>query len=242
MSKSNNLYKEYFQALAIAIIAALILRTFVLQAFRIPTGSMKDTLLVGDFLLVNKFVYGIRTPDRIGTTNIEIPHVRLPAFKNPKRGDIVVFQFPRDRSVDYIKRCVGVPGDTIKILHNRVYVNGVSEGKEQLVDKQYDSEEESTYVYYKVELEDGAEYTIRKRVNGRNNEETYGPVVVPPEHYFMMGDNRDNSSDSRFWGYVPRENILGKALVIYFSFDKRRQPAWNVVAAVRWNRILDIIR
>lgn len=242
MSSSKGLYREYFEALAIAILIAFFLRTFVLQAFRIPTGSMKDTLLVGDFLLVNKFIYGLHTPDRFGNTEIELPRIHLPAFKHPKHGDIVVFQFPRDRSVDYIKRCVGVPGDTILVRDNRLFVNGQPEGEERIVGKKYDPVEEATYAYYNIELDNGAVYKIRKRMDGRSYAGEYGPVVVPPDHYFMMGDNRDNSSDSRYWGFVPQENILGKAMVIYFSFDKRNPYNWNVFSAVRWHRILNIIR
>ena len=242
MSEKKSLYREYFEALAIAVIAALVLRTFVLQAFRIPSGSMKDTLLVGDFLLVNKFVYGIRTPDRISNTNIKIPHLRFPAFKEPKRGDIIIFQFPRDPSIDYIKRCLGLPGDTIAIRNNQLYINETAEKVVPLDANLYDQDEEATFAYYHVELETGALYTIRKRVNGRRSEQNYGPVVVPPDHYFMMGDNRDNSSDSRYWGFVPRENIIGKAAVIYFSFDRRTKPVWNLISAVRWDRILNIIR
>ncbi len=243
MHSSKSLYKEYLEALAIAVIVALILRMFVVQAFRIPTGSMKDTLMVGDFLLVNKFVYGIRTPDRLPGTRVEIPHIRFPAFKQPRRGDIIIFEYPRDKTIDYIKRCIGLPGDTIEIRNNTVYINGRPEGVQELIDTKYDPREEATFAYYRVALENGARYTIRKRADGRTNGRHYGPVIVPPGHYFMMGDNRDNSSDSRYWGFMPQDNILGKALIIYFSFDKYRlNPTWNVFAAIRWNRIFNIIR
>ncbi len=243
MSTSKSLYKEYLEALAVAVIVAVILRMFVLQAFRIPTGSMKDTLLVGDFLLVNKFIYGMRTPDRLPGTNVEIPYIRFPAFKQPGRGDIIIFEYPKDKSVDYIKRCIGLPGDTVEIRNNTVFINGKPEGVEVLVDTKYDRQEEAAYAYYRIKPENGAGYTIRKRADGRTSGRNYGPVVVPPGHYFMMGDNRDNSSDSRYWGFVPQSNILGKALIIYFSFDKYNlHPKWNVFAAIRWNRIFNIIR
>jgi len=242
MSNSKSLFKEYLEALAIAVIVALVLRTFVFQAFRIPTGSMKDTLMVGDFLLVNKFVYGIRTPDRINGVDIEIPHIRLPAFRKPKQGDIIIFEYPKDPSVDYIKRCIGVPGDTIEIRNNNVFINSRAEGVQELVGKEYDAVEEATFAYYKISVRNNTSYIIRHRADGRTKSSSFGPVVVPAGHYFMMGDNRDNSSDSRFWGFMPRENILGKALVIYFSFDKYKKSKWNVFAAIRWNRIFNIIR
>ena len=242
MSDQKSLFKEYLEALAIAVVVALVLRTFVFQAFRIPTGSMKDTLMVGDFLLVNKFVYGIRTPDRINGIDIEIPHIRLPAFKKPKRGDIIIFEYPRDPSVDYIKRCIGLPGDTVEVRNNNVYINGRAEGEQTLVGKEYDPVEEATFFCYKIKRQGNSSYTIRHRADGWSKLSSFGPVVVPSGHYFMMGDNRDNSSDSRFWGFMPQENILGKALILYFSFDKYKKSKWNVFAAIRWHRIFNIIR
>lgn len=241
--KQKGVFLEYLHALTIAILAALILRAFVVQAFRIPTGSMKDTLLVGDFLLVNKFVYGVRTPDRLLGTNIEIPHVRLPAFRKPQRGDIIIFKFPNDTSIDYIKRCVGLPGDTIQVRSNTVFVNGEPEGEEQFLDQKFDPEEQATFQYYRIHTSQDLEYTIRKRLKKPARVQNYGPVVVPPDHLFMMGDNRDNSSDSRFWGFMPMEHVVGRALIIYFSFDKHKwKSAWNIFEAVRWQRLLNFIR
>ena len=123
MKRKKNVVREYVEAFGVAIIAALILRALVIQAFRIPTGSMKDTLLVGDFLLVNKFIYGARTPDRIAFTDVKLPSVRFPALKEPKRGDIIVFKYPKDEKLDYIKRCIGLPGDTLEINGGEVYIN-----------------------------------------------------------------------------------------------------------------------
>lgn len=241
--KKRDTFIEYVQALGIAILVALVLRTFVVQAFRIPTGSMKDTLLVGDFLLVNKFIYGVRTPDRIPATDIKIPYVRLPAFRTPRRGDVVIFKFPNDPSVDYIKRCVGLPGDTIQVQSNIVYVNGIPEGETRLLDEKYDPSEQASFQYIQIHTPHDAEYTIRKRVKKPTRMQNYGPVVVPPDHLFMMGDNRDNSSDSRFWGFMPMDNIVGRAAIIYFSFDKYKdRPAWNIMRAVRWHRLFNIIR
>ncbi len=236
-------FSEYTRALVIAILVAMILRVFVVQAFRIPTGSMKDTLLIGDFLLVNKFIYGVRTPDHIPGTDIEIPHTRLPAFRTPKRGDVVIFKYPNDTTVDYIKRCVALPGDTVQVRSNIVYINGEPEGQTSLLEKKYDADENAIVQYFRVTTDRDLNYTIRTRVKNTSRFRNYGPVVVPPDHLFMMGDNRDNSSDSRFWGFMPAENIVGRAMIIYFSFDKPQQKlGWNLVHAVRWQRLFTIIR
>ncbi len=241
--KRQESFAKYMQALGIAILVALVLRTFVVQAFRIPTGSMKDTLLVGDFLLVNKFIYGVRTPDRLFGTDVKIPHIRLPAFRSPKHGDIVIFKFPNDLSMDYIKRCVGLPGDTIQVKSNIVYVNGRAEGRAEFLQEKYDPTEQASFQYYRIHTDGHLQYTIRKRTKKPTRVQNYGPVVVPPDHLFMMGDNRDNSSDSRFWGFMPMDNLVGRAVVIYFSFDKfKDRAAWDFASAIRWSRMFNIIR
>lgn len=241
--KKPGIISEYAQALSIAVLVALLLRIFVVQAFRIPTSSMKDTLLIGDFLLVNKFIYGARTPDHIPGTGLRIPQIRLPAFRTPKRGDVIVFRFPANSSVDYIKRCVGLPGDTIHVRQNKVYVNGVLEGEERLLQKKYDSQENATFGYYHITASDDLEYTIRKKLISPSILQNYGPVVVPPDHFFMMGDNRDNSSDSRFWGFLPADQIVGRAMIIYFSIDSEKwQSRWKLFGAVRWHRLFTLIR
>jgi signal peptidase I len=179
---------EYHDALSLAVVLALFLRTFCVQAFKIPSGSMEKTLLVGDHLLVNKMLYGIR-----------LPGMREPIFtiREPQRGDIVVFKYPKDETRDFIKRLVGLPGDTIEIRNKRLYVNGV------LQDEPY------------AQWTDRAIYPHdNAQLGPRDN---FGPYHVPPQHYFFMGDNRDNSHDSRFWGSVPREKLVGKAMVIYVS-------------------------
>lgn len=226
--KKKGILREYAEAIIFAIVVASILRIFVVQAFRIPTGSMEDTLLVGDFLLVNKFIYGVRTPDKIPILNIHIPWVRLPGFKKPERGDIVVFKYPRNPDQDYIKRCVGLPGDTIEIRNKKVYVNG-------------QPFPDPPHVKY-------SSYTMPPGLNepgiyppGAGNRDNYGPVVVPEGHYFMLGDNRDNSLDSRYWGFLPEENIVGEAMIIYFSWDSR-VPFYKFYKKIRWSRIGDIIR
>lgn len=227
--RKKGIIREYAEALIVAFIAAMILRTFVVQAFRIPTGSMENTLLVGDFLLVNKFIYGAKSPDRIPFLNIKIPQlIKLPPIRKPRRGDIIVFKYPRDESLDYIKRCVALPGDTVEIRNKVLYVNG-----NRVPDPPLARHTSSTYPPNKIE------FGIYPP--GAGNRDNYGPVVVPEGHYFMLGDNRDNSLDSRYWGFLPEENILGKAMIIYFSWDKD-VPFYNIFKKIRWSRIGNIIR
>jgi len=184
---------EYVEALAVALILALVIRTFVVQAFKIPSGSMLETLQIGDHLLVNKFIYGVKMP----FSGDILYHV-----DDPQHGDIVVFEFPEDPDKDFIKRIIGVPGDVIEIKDKAVYRNG-----EKL---------DEPYVRH-------ADPNIVPR---RDN---FGPITVPEGKYFVMGDNREESYDSRFWGYVDREKIKGKAWVIYWS--------WDGFPNVRFNRI-----
>jgi signal peptidase I len=175
---------EWVKSIVIALILALITRATVVQAFRIPTASMQDTLLVGDFLLVNKFIYGSKIP---------FTDFRLPSIRDPKRGDVIVFKHPTEGK-DYIKRCIGLPGDTVEIRQDVVYVNG------QVIEEPY-----------KV---------LRSYAGPMSN---YGPVVVPEGHLFMLGDNRHNSRDSRSWGMLDQTYLKGKAMVIYFSWDHDRK-------------------
>jgi len=240
--KKKSIVREYIEAFGVALIAALILRAFVIQAFRIPTGSMKDTLLIGDFLLVNKFIYGARTPDRIPLLDIKLPSFRFPALKEPKRGDIIVFKYPLDEKLDYIKRCIGIPGDTIEVRQDGVWINGRPEGKLERIGSKNDPEEYNALIVYdRVTTPEGKSYTIRhhKTLNPgiRNNSRW----IVPPGNYFMMGDNRDNSQDSRYWKFLPRENVVGKALVIYWSWDKQ-VPLFQIWKKIRWERFFGAIR
>ncbi|MDZ7319098.1 MAG: signal peptidase I, partial [candidate division KSB1 bacterium] len=241
---SKTIYRETIESLVVAFVAAMILRMFVIQAFRIPTGSMKDTLLIGDFLLVNKFVYGVRTPDRIPLVDIHIPHFRLPVIREPKRGDIIVFKYPRDPKLDYIKRCVALPGQTVEIRNGLLYIDGKPEGEITPLPhrKKYDKEEGTIVHYFQVKLDNGKKYVIR-HFDGWEHE-NFGPITVEPGHYFMMGDNRDNSADSRSWGSLPRDNIVGEALIIYFSWDQNLiiYPWYRIVNKIRWGRLADLIR
>lgn len=190
--------KEYVEALAVALVLALVIRTFVVQAFKIPSESMVETLLVGDHLLVNKFSYGVKLP---------FSEKVVLDVGNPAHGDVIVFEYPENRDLDYIKRIIGLPGDVIELKNNVVYRNG------QKIDEPY------------------------KRVDATpvpGARMTYGPVTVPENQYFVMGDNRDHSQDSRYWGFVPREYIRGKAWVLYWS--------WAGGADIRWNRIGNVIK
>jgi signal peptidase I len=200
-TKTKSTVREYAEAIAVAILLALFIRTFIVQAFKIPSGSMLPTLQIGDHILVNKLRYGIRLP-YVG---------RVVKFANPRHGDIIVFVYPVDPQKDFIKRVVGEPGDEVEVRHKRVLINGepVEDGHANFVD--------------------GPGAT--SRLTPRDN---YGPVVVPPEKIFVMGDNRDRSYDSRFWGFVPIDDIKGKAFVIYWSWDGTDR--W-----VRWERIGEIL-
>jgi signal peptidase I len=246
--QKKNIIREYIEAILVALIAALILRIFVIQAFRIPTGSMKSTLLVGDFLLVNKFIYGVRTPDRIPLLDIKIPYFRLPAFKEPKPGDIIVFKYPLDEKLDYIKRCIATEGQTVEVKQGMVYVDGKPEGSMKFVKREYDAfENESSgsggeYVkFYEITKDNGKKYTIRWHEQVNKAADSFGPVIVPKDHLFAMGDNRDNSSDSRVWGFLPRENVIGQALIIYFSWDSN-VPLFKIYKKIRFGRLAKLIK
>jgi signal peptidase I len=211
--------REYFESIVITAIIALFATTFVVQAFKIPTGSMEANLLIGDHLLVNKFVYGLHS----GTL------ARILPYKSLKRGDVIVFKYPQSPDVAYVKRLIGLPGEKVEMVGRTVYING------QPLKEDYTQYIDAGSIY-----------------------EKYGPFQVPEGKYFAMGDNRDNSQDSRFWGYVPRDHIIGKALAIYWSFETPRDEylqttlperlkqfgdvILNFFTKTRWNRTLKIIR
>jgi len=195
-TKRKSVLREYAEAIVIAVVLALFIRTFVVQAFKIPSGSMKPTLLVGDHILVNKFIYGIKIPFT-DKTIIELG--------KPKRGDVVVFKYPLDRKKDYIKRVIGLPGDKVELVNKQLFING------RLIDDPH-----ASYSFY-------------------GNLRNFGPVAVPAQHLFVMGDNRDESSDSRVWGFVPYAYLKGKAFFIYWSWDRED-------FGVRWSRLGDLVR
>ncbi len=197
--------REYIEAIVFALVLALIIKTFFIQAFKIPSGSMIPTLLRGDQILVNKFIYGTRVP---------LSDVKFLELREPRRGDLVVFEYPEDRRIHYIKRLIGVPGDTIEIVNKVVFVNGVK------------------YVVKDAQFEDPE--MLPSSVSVRDN---FGPVVVPPHSYFMMGDNRDNSRDSRFWGFVDSSEMVGNAVVIYWSWDIESGGLIQRIGNIRWDRL-----
>jgi len=201
--KPKSKVQEYAEAIIIAILIAFFIRTFVVQAFKIPSGSMKPTLLIGDHILVSKFIYGVK-----------IPYFRktLIPVRDPKRGEIIVFIYPEDRSKDFIKRVIGVGGDTIEIRNKKIFLNGMPY--------------EDKYGVYV----DG--FVIPGAIQPRDN---FGPVTVPKGSVFTMGDNRDQSYDSRFWGFVDLKDVMGKAYFIYWSWDKEER-------SLRWNRLGSLIR
>jgi signal peptidase I len=222
--------REYFESIVIAVILALFIRTFVVQAFKIPTGSMENNLLVGDHLLVNKFVFA--------PTGNAVERALLPT-QQIRRGDVIVFKYPEEPERDFIKRVIGLPGETLEMRHKQIYING--------------SPIDEPYVHFlqppsSVDQE-VASYDVRER---------YGPVTVPPDQYFVMGDNRDNSQDSRYWGFLPRDYVKGKALMVYWSYktDRDEYQETGLVATVkglasvvthfftrtRWDRLFHQIR
>ena len=191
----KNWVREYVEAIAIALVLALTIRTFVVQAFKIPSGSMENTLLVGDHILVNKFSYGIHIPNEVLFTSIKLfPDYRL-FPKTPERGDIIVFKYPKDEQRDFIKRVIGLPGDKLEIRRQKVYIND-----EPLRDEGY-----------AIHHEPPAESLYPR--------DDFGPIRVPEGNLFVMGDNRENSQDSRYWGFLDANNIRGKALLIYWSWN-----------------------
>jgi signal peptidase I len=227
--------REWIELVVSVVVMVFFIRLAVVEAFRIPTGSMEKTLLVGDFLLVNKFVYGIRTPDWIGVpftrAGFFVPFARLPGFKKIKQGDIIVFRYPLDPNLSYIKRCIATGGQTVEIRDKRVFVDGVEFVKPP------NAQFLSTFTY----PADYIEQPIVPKDMQHRNRDNFGPVTVPPGQLFAMGDNRDNSADSRYWGFLPEKNVLGKALIIYFSWDARK-ALHQVNKKIRWERIGNLIR
>jgi len=197
--RRKSLFREYSEAIIIAVLLALFIRQFAVQAFTIPSGSMMDTLLIGDYILVNKFLYGAEVP---------LTDRHLPAIRDPQRGDVVVFKYPNDETRDFIKRIIAIGGDTVQVRDNRVMLNG------QLMDEPY--------------VRPGS----FSGPGGGPCSYAYAcePLRVPEGSYFVMGDNRDNSQDSRYWGFVRREKIRGKAFLIYWSWNG--DGHW-----LRWRRL-----
>ena len=290
--KKNKIFNgsliRFIEIALFAVASALFIKTFVIEAFRIPTGSMEKTLLAGDFLLVNKLVYGASSPKYIPFTNIQIPYFTLPSLAEPKNNDVIVFEFPDKlyeakslENANYIKRCIGVPGDTLKIINKRVFINN----------KLFPLPENGIINYEDVTPSGYYNQRIFPKSSGWN-EDNYGPIFIPgkdstiritlsnitqwedlinsefedtvvtikedqiyinnlPEkfytfkkdYFFVMGDNRDDSFDSRFWGYVPRDKIIGEAILIYWSWDSSVEVSgiFNTLSPLRLGRIFQFI-
>ncbi len=279
--------RDFFESLIFAAIAALIIITFVVQNTRIPTGSMEDTILVGDFVLVNKFIYGSGSPRYIPFTNVEIPHFTLPAIKEPKAGDIVVFEYPgardvlhaKERGVNYVKRCIGTPGDTLQIINKVVYINH----------KKFPIPPHIKYLDPFIRRDVAYDIFPKGMPWSRDN---YGPLIIPKkgysillntdnieqwrttinrefdksvvgikgnqvtingkpvksytfqkDYYFMMGDNRDDSADSRYWGFVPRDLVVGEAFITLFSWDRDIpfSDFFRLIGSIRFDRVLKLL-
>jgi len=218
---------DWLRSFAIAVVLFLFVRAFFVEAFKIPTGSMERTLLVGDFLLVNKLVYGAEIP---------LTGKRLPALEHPARGDVIVFQYPRDPTKNFVKRLVGVPGDTLSMLDGQLVRNNVPV-KESYVthtDSGTDVSEEEKFSWQSGYLVKTAEGGLVPHPWTRNN---WGPIVVPEKKYFVLGDNRDNSLDSRFWGFVPDSLIRGRPIFVYYSYQPDTARAFAWLTRIRWRRI-----
>ena len=191
--RKKTIFREYLEAIIIALILALFIRTFVVQAFKIPSGSMENTLLIGDHILVSKFSYGIKIPNKFFFSNIKLfKDIRF--FEEmPERGDTIVFEFPKDENRDFIKRVIGLPGEVLEIKAQTLFING-----EPIAEP---------YVIHRDPYSEG------RPVYPRDN---YGPIVIPERNFFMMGDNRENSQDSRYWNFLDMDRIKGKAFIIYW--------------------------
>ena len=201
--KGKSTFREYAEAIIVALALALIIRTFVVQAFKIPSGSMEPTLEIGDHILVNKFIYG---------TKIPFTSINLIPWENPKRGDVIVFIYPLEPEKDFIKRVIAVGGDTVKIVNKKLYING--------------AEVPDPHAVYKEDTVFPGD--VQKRDN-------FGPITIPQGKLFVLGDNRDRSLDSRFWGFVPLADVKGRAFIIYWSWDRQE-------TMVRWKRLGQLIR
>ena len=223
---------DYAYSFFPVLLLVFLLRSFLYEPFRIPSGSLKPTLEIGDFILVNKFDYGIRLP---------VTHQKLYAIGEPKRGDIIVFRFPLNPSIDFIKRVIGVPGDHIRYSDKILYINGKKIPQEFIKNNSdIDDDGVSHTMIEKQEDLLGVKHAIYQVKNDTSNSNTSNSntsntintinTIVPENQYFVMGDNRDKSADSRYWGFVPEENIVGKANLIWMSWDKSHYT-------IRWHRI-----
>ena len=222
--RKPNQAKEWVKSIAIALVIWFFLRALLVEAFRIPSGSMENTLQIGDFLFVNKALYGAEIP---------IVNKRLPAFRDPARYDIVIFESREEPGVNVVKRVVGMPGDTLSMVNSTLFLNGERLREEYAVrtNPHADPEDPRMRAWQLHYL------TGRDPRTYRPSLKNWGPIVVPPDSFFVMGDNRDNSYDSRYWGFLGRDRIDGRPLFIYYSFDKNGLLPLPFITNIRWGRI-----
>lgn len=214
---------EWTKSILIALVIWFFLRSLLIQAFRIPSPSMENTLLIGDFLFVNKALYGAEIP---------IVNKRLPAIREPRRADVVVFDSPETPGTNVVKRIVGMPGDTVQMVDNKIYVNGEYYHEDYVIrtDPTADPEHPRMRSWQR-------EYLATEQPNYRPSLKNWGPISVPPDSFLVMGDNRDNSYDSRYWGFLGRDRIDGRPLFIYYSYNKKGMLPLPFITAIRWKRI-----
>jgi signal peptidase I len=215
---------EWTKSIVIAFSLFLVIRTFLVEAFRIPTGSMENTLLVGDFLLVNKAVYGAQLP---------LTGKHLPTFKEPTRGDVVVFVPPHEPDKNYVKRLIGIPGDTLEMRNKILYLNGDPQPEPFVRHTDPNNDVYAPSMYWQCDYRP----TQQQEADCRPTRDNWGPVVVPADRFMMLGDNRDDSEDSRYWGFVTRGAVKGKPLFIYYSFDSSTLRPFPWLTQIRWGRI-----
>ena len=218
---------DWAKSIVVALVVWFFLRTFLVEAFRIPSGSMENTLLIGDFLFVNKALYGAEVP---------LIHTRLPAVREPRRDDILVFDSVEEEGLKVVKRLIGMPGDTLSMENGELFRNGAR------VNEPYAVHSDPTRSEDPIQRAKMREWQLPHLVNRDPNSyqpdlQEWGPIVVPADSFFMMGDNRDSSYDGRYWGFLPRKNVRGRPLVVYFSYDPGSWRALPFLTAVRWGRL-----
>jgi signal peptidase I len=218
---------EWTKSIVVALVVWFFLRTFLVEAFRIPSGSMENTLLIGDFLFVNKALYGAEVP---------LIKSRLPAVREPERNDILVFDSVEEPGLKVVKRLIGMPGDTLSMREGQLYRNGIR------VDEPYAVHADPGRSEDPIQRAKMREWQLPHLVRSDSGSyqpdlQDWGPIVVPPDSFFMMGDNRDSSYDGRYWGFLPRENVRGRPLVVYFSYDPNSWRSVPFLTAVRWGRL-----
>lgn len=217
---------EWLKSITVALVVWLFLRTFLVEAFRIPSGSMENTLLVGDFLFVNKLLYGAEVP---------LTGRRLPAVREPRRGDILVFDSVEEEGLKVVKRLVGVPGDTLSMVRGVLYRNGQPAAEPYVVHTDPTRSEDPT-MRSKMRAWQLPHYVGTDPDRYQPDLQDWGPIVVPPDSFFMMGDNRDGSYDGRYWGFLPRLNVRGRPLIVYFSYDANSWKPLPFFTSIRWTR------